>query len=162
MSQERVYCVAPVDPTEPDALALQAALSETLEGLTGSSGRASFSYDDVRVKGAGFFIARDEAGKPVGCVGCRPLQEGIGELKRLFALPGNPGAGVTLLRWVEQWAVRQGYRELWLETRTSNQKAVEFYLRAGYAIIDNYGRYVGQEDAVCFAIRLEDKHAERA
>ncbi|EPN1630550.1 GNAT family N-acetyltransferase, partial [Cronobacter turicensis] len=44
-------------------------------------------------------------------------------------------------------------------------RAVEFYLRRGYEIIDNYGRYVGQEDAVCFARTLQDEgaaHAQRA
>jgi len=162
VSQKRVYCVAQSDPTAPDALALQAALSETLQGLTGSSGRASFRYEDVQVKGAGFFIARDEENNPIGCVACRPLQAGVGEVKRLFALPGNPGAGAALLRWVEQWAREKGYRELWLETRTTNQRAVEFYLRAGYHIIDNYGRYVGQEDAVCFGRTLEVNDDRRA
>ncbi|EGT4336858.1 GNAT family N-acetyltransferase, partial [Cronobacter malonaticus] len=37
--------------------------------------------------------------------------------------------------------------------------------RRGYEIIDNYGRYVGQEDAVCFAKLLQEEgaeHAERA
>ncbi|EPJ1765262.1 GNAT family N-acetyltransferase, partial [Cronobacter malonaticus] len=42
------------------------------------------------------------------------------------------------------------------------QRAVEFYLRRGYEIIDNYGRYVGQEDAVCFARPLQDGSASDA
>ncbi|ELY4529415.1 GNAT family N-acetyltransferase, partial [Cronobacter sakazakii] len=36
------------------------------------------------------------------------------------------------------------------------------YLRRGYGIIDNYGRYVGQEDAVCFAKPLQEEGEDDA
>ncbi|EKY3217661.1 GNAT family N-acetyltransferase, partial [Cronobacter turicensis] len=73
--------------------------------------------------------------------------------------------GSQLLSAAERFARDFGYQQAWLETRRTNQRAVEFYLRRGYEIIDNYGRYVGQEDAVCFARALQDEdaaHAQRA
>ncbi|EGT5662429.1 GNAT family N-acetyltransferase [Cronobacter dublinensis subsp. dublinensis] len=158
------YLIEPCDPTHPDAIPLLAALSETLAALTGSSGRQSFDNDDVRAEGATFLLARNGDGAAVGCVACRPLRPGIAEIKRLFALPDNPGAGSQLLSAAERFAREFGYQQAWLETRRTNSRAVEFYLRRGYQIIDNYGRYVGQEDAVCFARDLQDaaRHAERA
>ncbi|EOC1333601.1 N-acetyltransferase [Cronobacter turicensis] len=159
------YLIEPSDPTHPDAIVLLAALSETLAALTGSSGKQSFDNDDVRVKGAIFLLARNASGVAIGCVACRPLQPGVAEIKRLFALPDNPGAGSQLLSAAERFARDFGYQQAWLETRRTNPRAVEFYLRRGYEIIDNYGRYVGQEDAVCFARTLQDEdaaHAQRA
>lgn len=157
------FTIEQADPTHPDAIALQAALSTTLEAMTGSSGAQSFSHGDVRVEGSQFLLARDDSGRAVGCVACRPLEQGVVEIKRLFALPGSRGAGRALLRHIEAFARDYGYREAWLETRSSNPTAVDFYLRNGYRIIENYGRYVGQHDAVCFARTLgEDKDAEWA
>lgn len=157
------FTIEETDPQHPDAIVLQAALSKTLEALTGSSGTQSFNHDDVKGDGATFVLARDENGKAVGCVACRPIGNEVVEIKRLFAVPGNRGAGRALLRHIEAFARDYGYREAWLETRSSNPTAVEFYLRNGYRIIENYGRYVGQADAVCFARALrEDDHAERA
>ncbi|EIZ9611348.1 GNAT family N-acetyltransferase, partial [Cronobacter sakazakii] len=98
----------------------------------------------------------------IGCVACRPLKPGIAEIKRLFALPDNPGAGSQLLSAAERFARDAGYDQAWLETRRTNPRAVEFYLRRGYEIIDNYGRYVGQEDAVCFAKPLQEEGEDDA
>lgn len=157
------FTIEKADPEHPDAIVLQAALSKTLEALTGSSGAQSFNHSDVKVEGARFLLARDASGRAVGCVACRPLEPGIVEIKRLFALPCSRGAGRALLRHIEAFARDYGYREAWLETRRSNPAAVDFYLRNGYRIIENYGRYVGQPDAVCFARTLgEAEYAERA
>ncbi|MDT3522079.1 GNAT family N-acetyltransferase [Cronobacter sakazakii] len=156
------YLIEPSDPTHPDAIVLLAALSETLAALTGSSGRQSFNNDDVRAEGATFLLARNASGAAIGCVACRPLKPGIAEIKRLFALPDNPGAGSQLLSAAERFARDAGYDQAWLETRRTNPRAVEFYLRRGYGIIDNYGRYVGQEDAVCFAKPLQEEGEDDA
>lgn len=98
------YLIEPSDPTHPDAIVLLAALSETLAALTGSSGRQSFNNDDVRAEGATFLLARNASGTAIGCVACRPLKPGIAEIKRLFALPDNPGAGSQLLSAAERFA----------------------------------------------------------
>lgn len=141
--------VSTADPDSPEAQHLLAALSETLRQITGSSGEASFQVSDVRMDGTCFAIARDAGGEPVGCGAIRPLQPGVAELKRMFAVPGSRGVGSAVLAFLEREAAKHGYRQLWLETRGVNHRAISFYERHGYQRIANFGRYVGRAEAVC-------------
>lgn len=144
------------DPGSPDAVALLGELSAALAEITGSSGSASFDADDVRAARACFAVARDAGGQASGCGALRPLADDVAELKRMYARPGNPGAGTALLAFLEGEAAALGYRAIWLETRTINQRAVRFYLARGYSPIPNYGKYAGNPEAVCLAKRLGD------
>jgi len=134
--------------TDPACLQLQDALSDYLQQLTGSSGRASF---DVSALGErGFFLLAQENAVAVGCVAVRELSAGIGEIKRMYARPGTRGVGAQLLGALEQHARERGFQALWLETRKINQRAVDFYQRNGFRIRENYGNYSGRPEAVCF------------
>ncbi|WOZ79557.1 GNAT family N-acetyltransferase [Kosakonia sacchari] len=134
--------------TDPACLQLQDALSDYLQQLTGSSGRASF---DVSALGErGFFLLAQENAVAVGCVAVRELSAGIGEIKRMYARPGTRGVGAQLLCALEQHARERGFQTLWLETRKINQRAVDFYQRNGFRIRENYGNYSGRPEAVCF------------
>ncbi|WP_374675345.1 GNAT family N-acetyltransferase [Ideonella sp.] len=146
--------VTTADPLGDDAQGLLAALSATLQQITGSPGTASFDVADVAQPGAAFVLARTADGRAVGCGALRPLQPGVAELKRMYAAPGTQGVGTQVLAALEAQAPRLGHRELWLETRRVNARAVAFYLRHGYAVIPNYGRYAGRAEAVCFGKRL--------
>ena len=141
--------IAAADPSHDDARPLLDALSDTLRRITGSSGRASFSDDDVRGARACFLLARDEQGRAVGCGALRPLDGDAAELKRMFARPGTQGVGHALLEALEERARQLGYRVMRLETRRVNQRALAFYARHGYCPIANYGRYQGRDEAVC-------------
>jgi ribosomal protein S18 acetylase RimI-like enzyme len=143
------------DPATPDAVGLTDELSTALAAITGDSGRSSFDPDDVRVPGSLFVVARDASGLAVGCGACRPLAADIAEVKRMYARPGNRGVGSAVLAHLEAQAVTMGYRALWLETRAVNHRAVRFYSAHGYTPIHNYGKYVGNPEAVCFAKQLE-------
>ena len=152
--------VAAEDPAGADAQALMAALSQALAALTGSDGRASFDVEDVRGMRARFAVARDAQGRALGCGALRPLvaagaDGNVAEIKRMFAVPGTSGVGSAVLAFLEAEAVRLGYAQAWLETRRVNVRAVAFYERRGYARIDNYGRYRGNAEAVCFGKRLD-------
>jgi GNAT superfamily N-acetyltransferase len=125
-------------------------LSATLAAITGSSGKASFDPDDVRGPLARFVIARNATGTTIGCGAFRPLQEGIAEVKRMYARPGNPGTGSAILAHLEAEATALGYRALRLETRLVNQRAVGFYQARGYTRIENFGKYAGNVLAACF------------
>lgn len=153
MSAEAVD-VARADPGCADARALMDELSDALTAITGSSGRASFDPDDVRAPRACFAIARDAHGRALGCGAFRPLDADVAEVKRMLARPGTKGVGDAVLRFLEAEAARLGFSALWLETRLVNARAVAFYERHGYARIPNYGRYVGNAQAVCFARQL--------
>jgi GNAT superfamily N-acetyltransferase len=142
------------DPGTPDAIALIDALSAALAAITGDSGTSSFDADDVRVPRARFAVARDAGGQAAGCGALRPLGDEIAEVKRMYARPGNPGAGSALLAFLEAEAVALGYRAIWLATRAVNQRAVRFYLARGYTPIPNYGKYAGNDGAVCLEKQL--------
>ncbi|NHZ95031.1 GNAT family N-acetyltransferase [Massilia sp. CCM 8734] len=145
------------DPDSLDARVLVEELSAALAAITGDSGKASFSADDARVARSLFVVAKGEAGQLLGCAALRPLDGDVGEVKRMFARPGTRGAGAALLAHVEQSAHGFGYRELWLETRKVNTRAVAFYEKHGYRTIPNYGKYVGRDDAVCLGKLLGEE-----
>lgn len=142
------------DPGTPDATALMEELSAALEAITGDSGRSSFDADDIRGADARFVVARDADGVAVGCGALRPLTDGIAELKRMYARPGNPGAGSTLLAFLEAEAAALQYRAIWLSTRVINERAFGFYRARGYTRVTNYGKYAGRADSVCLAKQL--------
>jgi GNAT superfamily N-acetyltransferase len=142
---------APADSAE--ARVLLRELSDTLAAMTGASGEAGFSPDNVAGPRAAFAIAY-QYGAPAGCGAIRPLDEDTAELKRMYARRGGRGVGKSLLAFLETEAARLGYRAMALETRRVNEKAVRFYLANGYGICENYGRYAGRAEAVCFRKEL--------
>ncbi|MTW11504.1 GNAT family N-acetyltransferase [Pseudoduganella eburnea] len=148
--------VAAADPEAPDSVALLAELDETLQSITGDSGRTQFAASDVRGDGGRFALARDAQGRALGCGALRPMGEpgmksaDVAEIKRMYARPGTKGIGSALLAWLEAEARRIGYRALRLETRLVNARAVQFYLAHGYRRIENFGRYAGNPAAACF------------
>ena len=143
--------IRPVDPASPAAEALMLQLDQRLSAISGDSGRSSFDADSARGERALFVIAEDpQSGAGLGCAALRPLpQGGVAELKRMFAVDGSRGVGSALLRHLEQQALDLGYREVWLETRRLNERALAFYRRHGYAEIPGYGRYAERADSIC-------------
>lgn len=137
------------DPASAAAQVLVEELSAVLETLTGDSGKASFAPD-----GAYFVVARGAAGQLLGCGALRALEPDIGEIKRMYARPGSAGVGAAVLAHLERQAAGSGYRTLWLETRRVNTRAVAFYLKHGYQVIANYGKYIGRPEAICFGKTL--------
>ncbi len=138
------------NPASSDAQSLMNELSATLALITGDSGKASFDVADVQGERACFVIARDRMGIAVGCGAFRPLQDGVAEIKRMYARPSHAGVGRAVLAFLENEARSLGHRELWLETRLVNARAVRFYEKHGYRRRENFGKYVGNAEAVCF------------
>lgn len=141
-----------VDPAGLDAQLLLDELSAALLHINGDSGRSSFDVEAATPRG-GFYIARDAAGKLLGCAALRPL-DGVAdsptaELKRMYARPGCAGAGAALLAHVEAQARRHGYARLYLSTRVANARALAFYARHGYVKVAAWGKYVGAAQSAC-------------
>ena len=59
--------------------------------------------------------------------------------------------GKQVLEFLEREAAALDYTRIILETGTVNEKAVRFYLSNGYRVCENYGKYVGRADSVCFS-----------
>ncbi|CAG0936045.1 amino-acid N-acetyltransferase [Thermoflexales bacterium] len=148
------YPITSEDPTSIVACKLMDELSATLAAMTGDSGRSSFDPDDVRVPRALFVLARNEEGQAVGCGAFRPLQADIAEVKRMYSRPGSRRVGSAILAYLETEAAKMEYSVFWLETRLVNVRAVRFYARRSYSRIPNYGKYLGNPEAVCFEKRL--------
>lgn len=142
------------DPESAEAQLLVAELSATLAAITGDSGASSFSAADARLARSLFVVARNVDGGLLGCGALRPLDGDVGEIKRMYARAGTRAVGAALLAFLERAAQGFGYRELWLETRRVNARAVAFYHRHGYTDIANYGKYAGRPEAICCAKRL--------
>lgn len=142
------------DPKEPNAIFLMEELSETLEIITGASGKNSFNSEDVCVPRSLFVIAYDEKDEAVGCGAIRPIDENIAEVKRMFAKVKTKGVGTQILSYLEMQAKKLGYSSLWLETRLINERAVSFYMKKGYSKIPNYGKYINNPEAICFEKKL--------
>ena len=142
------------DPDSEEARVLVRELSAALAVITGDSGASSFSVDDVRVARSLFALARDAGGDLLGCAALRPLQDDVGEVKRMYARPGTQGVGQALLAFVEQEARAFGYGALWLSTRRVNRRAVAFYERHGYAEVAAYGKYPGRPESICMGKQL--------
>jgi ribosomal protein S18 acetylase RimI-like enzyme len=151
-----MFAIAPADPDSPDARLLLAELGAALAHITGSDGSASFDAADVRGPRACFLVARAVDGSLAGCGALRSLTDDVAELKRMYARPGS-GAGAALLAALERQALGFGCRDVWLETRRVNARAVAFYEKHGYRVIDNFGKYVGRLDAVCLGKRPDTR-----
>ena len=153
-SEPTAVSIVPADPRGPEATMLLDLLSETLAGITGASGRASFDVADVETEGSLFLLARDAAGRTVGCGCYRRFSDEEAEIKRMLALPGTRGVGAALLAALEDHARLDGYATAILESRRANERAVAFYRRHGYAVIPNFGRYRDRPEAICFGKTL--------
>lgn len=138
------------DPNTPDAILLMSELSDVLEFITGDSGRNSFKPDEVCLPSALFVIAYNQDGEALGCGAIRPITESIAEVKRMYAKTKTKGIGTKILCYLETQAQKMGYSHLRLETRLVNKRAVSFYEKRGYHRIPNYGKYVNNNEAVCF------------
>jgi hypothetical protein len=71
----RYISIKEEDLNTPDAIHLMDELSDTLESITGNSGRSSFSPSDVCEERAIFVIARNQDGDAVGCGAIRPIEK---------------------------------------------------------------------------------------
>lgn len=132
-----------------DAIALIEELSDELKSITGDSGQSSFNSTDINNKRSLFVIAR-ENGRAVGCGAFREISGEIAEIKRMYVRKKSCGVGSRILSYLEREAKKSGYSRTLLETRKCNGNAVNFYLKNGYTIIPNYGKYENMPEAVCF------------
>ncbi|MEA9393577.1 GNAT family N-acetyltransferase [Acerihabitans sp. TG2] len=142
------------DPFSSESHRLIEMLSAELAAITGDNGKSNFTVDAMNGDKALWVLAKNAQGDAIGCGAIRPLTQNIAELKRMFSDRSVPGVGSALLTFLETSAKERGYIELRLETRQINHRAVNFYEKNGYVRIENYGPYVGREEAVCFSKAL--------
>jgi len=136
------------NPDEEKVLAITEELSENLYLRFGSDGKNSFQ--DWENENSNFvFVIAEINNEIVGCGAIRPIDQNIGEVKRMYAKYPGKKIGQTILGFLENEAVNLGYTNLVLETRVKNESAVHFYQKQGYKVIPNYGKYIDRPEAIC-------------
>ncbi len=90
-----------------------------------------------------FLVARDGAGRQLGCVALRRRDDGTLEIKRMYVRPEARGTGLAdrLLAEVEGRARALGAERVKLETGLAQPEAMAVYERNGYEPIEPYGDY---------------------
>ncbi len=149
--------IEPVDPMDPQALALLAEAAREARTLypelfaPGSPAPTNTPLGEREV----YLLAWRE-GVAVGCGALRRLDVQRGELRRLFVIPParREGVGRALLARLEADALALGYRRLLLETGTRQKPAAALYRAAGWRRIPPYGNYVGDPTSCCFGKTL--------
>ena len=142
------------DPFSSESYRLIEMLSAELAAITGDNGKTNFIIEAMNDDKALWVLAKNAHGDAIGCGAIRPLTQNTAEIKRMFSDQSLPGVGSALLIFLETSAKQMGYRELKLETRHIDRRAVNFYEKNGYVRIDNYGPYIGREEALCFSKAL--------
>jgi aminoglycoside N3'-acetyltransferase/GNAT superfamily N-acetyltransferase len=152
--------VAREEILSPTAYALMSALNAELTATYPEPGATHFRLDADEVSdGRGAFLVVRRSGQPVACGAVRRLEDGSGELKRMYVAPGERGRGVgrTLLAGLEDEARELGISRLVLETGIRQSQAITLYRRAGFEPIPAYGEYaLSPGTSVCMAKNLDD------
>lgn len=142
------------NPNDEKVLEIIEELSVNLYLRFGSDGKNSFTdwkYNNPKY----VFTIAEIDNKIVGCGAIRPLEENIGEIKRMYSKYPGKKIGQTILSYLEAKARFLGYSDLVLETRTKNKSAIQFYEKQDYKIIPNYGKYKDRPEAVCLGKSLK-------
>ncbi|SNR78541.1 GNAT family N-acetyltransferase [Flavobacterium sp. ov086] len=142
------------NPSDEKVAAIIEELSTNLYLRFGSDGKNSFT--DWQYNNSKFVFAVAEIDKEiVGCGAIRPINDNIGEVKRMYSKFPGKKIGQTILAFLEENAKTIGYINLVLETRVKNKEAIQFYLKQGYKIIPNYGKYKDRPEAICLGKSLK-------
>jgi drug/metabolite transporter (DMT)-like permease/GNAT superfamily N-acetyltransferase len=88
----------------------------------------------------GTFLVMYRGDQAVGCGGVRSLGDGVGEVKRMYVVPGarGQGHGRRLLEALEAEARRLGFTRIRLDTAETLREAQALYDAAGYHQIPDY------------------------
>ena len=79
-------------------------------------------------------------GEPARCVALRPLQDGIGEMKRFYVRPDYRGLGIgrALAERIIREACDAGYNRMRLDSLDSMESALQLYRQLGFRDVPPY------------------------
>jgi putative acetyltransferase len=155
MSTDDIVTTKIEEPNSPDAQALIELLNADLHARYPAQSIHGFDPAEI-ADGQGAFVIARIAGKAVGCGAVRPLEPGVGEIKRMFVEPEARGKGIAraILGKLEATAGDLEFGVLRLETGTRQPEAIRLYETSGYSEIPKFGEYAADPFSVCFEKRL--------
>jgi putative acetyltransferase len=148
--------IDPADPASAEAVELIAALDRGLSALYPGLPIHGIDVAEFRASAGVFLIGRCD-GTAVACGALRPMQDGAGEVKRMYVRESHRGRGFgrAVLVALEDIARKRGYRTIRLETGGSQQEAIRLYQSTGYQAIPCYGAHATDPRSRCFEKLLE-------
>ena len=123
-------------PLQDEVRALVKALNAHLNPLSPPQFQFQMTVEQMAGDDTTVFIARNEAGQPVGMGALKTFGEGMAEVKRMYTLPQVRGqrVGVALLGAIEALSRQKGVTVLKLETGNvaGFEPAWRLYERGGF------------------------------
>jgi putative acetyltransferase len=112
--------------------------------------------------GGSLLLAR-QGGRPVGCVALRRLSKTVGEMRRLYVVPGHRGLGIgrALAVAILDEARAQTYRRVRLDTIAGMNEARALYADLGFVTIPPY-RHNPVPGAIFMELVLSRRAGSRA
>src|SRR5262245_11912071 len=87
--------IVQADLMSAEAQALIGALNAELAAMYPEPGANHFRLDPDEVsEGRGVFLVARRGSRPIGCGALRRIDDGVGEIKRMFSVPEQRGCGV--------------------------------------------------------------------
>lgn len=142
-------------PRQPELLELLRLSDEFALSLYPPESCYMLDVSELEAANVTVFAAR-QGGVAVGIAALVDRGDGCAEVKRMFVVESARGTGVAraLLAATERHATDRGIRILQLETGPKQPAAVALYESFGFAVIPNFGAYVGDEFSLCMEKRL--------
>ncbi|MDQ6433685.1 helix-turn-helix domain-containing GNAT family N-acetyltransferase [Mesorhizobium sp. LHD-90] len=108
------------------------------EGFDLELGKAAEASEMMPPKG--WFVMARIDGEPAGCGVLKTLEEGIGEIKRVWVSPSARGLGIAsrLMEKLESIALEAGLTTVRLDTNRALSEAQAMYRKLGYHEIERY------------------------
>lgn len=130
---------------EEDIVAIRQLFIDYAAGLPFDISFQGFTQELATLPGTyastrGTLLLARVGGTPAACIGLRPFQGTVGEVKRLYVVPEYRGHGLAraLISRLLQSAQEIGYRELVLDTLATMHTAIALYTSYGFAPTDAY------------------------
>jgi putative acetyltransferase len=132
------FTIAVESPLSDDVRALVTALNAFTYELTPAEYRHHMTVEQMAQPDTTLFVARAEAGAPLGMGALRRHGDGVGEVKRMFVKPEARGRriGEAILAHIEALAREEGLTRLVLETGSNFDAARRVYERGDFLTCD--------------------------
>lgn len=111
----------------------------------------------IHARPSGAMVLARMGGRPVGCIMYHHMAPGVAEVKRLFVSPDARGGQVApqLLSAMIEYARKDGYGELCLDTARFMKPAIAFYRSQGFTDSDHSLNFA--EEILAVAVFLHRK-----